>query len=38
VVERALALVDGNRTRAAELLGVDVRTLRRKLNPAIAAD
>ncbi|HUQ45708.1 MAG TPA: sigma-54 dependent transcriptional regulator [Gemmatimonadaceae bacterium] len=34
VVERSLIVAKGNRTRAAELLGVDVRTLRRKLNPA----
>jgi DNA-binding NtrC family response regulator len=38
VIEYALGRSDGNRTRAAELLGLDVRTLRRKLNPAPARD
>jgi DNA-binding NtrC family response regulator len=32
VIEHALTLSGGNRTRAAALLGIDVRTLRRKLN------
>ena len=32
VIAHALRLSEGNRTRAAALLGVDVRTLRRKLN------
>jgi DNA-binding NtrC family response regulator len=32
VIDRALSLSGGNRTRAAALLGIDVRTLRRKLN------
>ena len=32
VVAHALRLADGNRTQAADLLGIDVRTLRRKLN------
>jgi DNA-binding NtrC family response regulator len=32
VIDHALALSGGNRTRAAALLGIDVRTLRRKLN------
>jgi DNA-binding NtrC family response regulator len=32
VIEHALGLSGGNRTRAAALLGIDVRTLRRKLN------
>jgi DNA-binding NtrC family response regulator len=32
VIAHALQLSDGNRTRAAALLGLDVRTLRRKLN------
>ena len=31
LVERALQLTGGNRTRAAELLGVTDRTLRNKL-------
>ena len=31
-IEHALMLSNGNRTRAAALLGIDVRTLRRKLN------
>ena len=33
VIAYALRHSEGNRTRAAELLGLDVRTLRRKLNP-----
>ena len=32
LVERALAVTNGNRTRAAELLGISIRTLRNKLN------
>jgi DNA-binding NtrC family response regulator len=32
VIEQALALTKGNRTRAAHMLGINVRTLRRKLN------
>jgi DNA-binding NtrC family response regulator len=32
VIDHALMLSGGNRTRAAALLGIDVRTLRRKLN------
>jgi DNA-binding NtrC family response regulator len=32
LIERALAVSGGNRTRAAELLGMSVRTLRNKLN------
>jgi DNA-binding NtrC family response regulator len=38
VIDHALSLSGGNRTRAAALLGIDVRTLRRKLNgPARSA-
>ena len=32
LIKRALELTDNNRTRAAELLGISVRTLRNKLN------
>ena len=32
LIERALEATDNNRTRAAELLGISVRTLRNKLN------
>jgi DNA-binding NtrC family response regulator len=32
LIERALAASNGNRTRAAELLGMSIRTLRNKLN------
>jgi len=32
LIERALEVSSGNRTRAAELLGISVRTLRNKLN------
>jgi len=32
IIARALEVTDGNRTRAAELLGLNVRTLRSKLN------
>src|SRR5690242_18668421 len=32
LIARALEVTEGNRTRAAELLGVNVRTLRNKLN------
>ena len=41
IIDHALSLTGGNRTRAAELLGINVRTLRRKLNtaaPSGAAD
>jgi DNA-binding NtrC family response regulator len=38
VIEQALALSNGNRTRAAQLLGINVRTLRRKLNGGDAAE
>lgn len=32
LIERALEVTEGNRTRAADLLGINVRTLRGKLN------
>ena len=32
MIHKALDTVDGNRTRAAEILGISVRTLRNKLN------
>jgi two-component system response regulator HydG len=32
LITRALEVTEGNRTRAAELLGLSVRTLRNKLN------
>ena len=38
VIDRALSLSGGNRTRAAALLGIDVRTLRRKLNGPSRSD
>jgi DNA-binding NtrC family response regulator len=38
VIEQALALSKGNRTRAAQMLGINVRTLRRKLNGGSASD
>jgi DNA-binding NtrC family response regulator len=36
LIERALAVTRNNRTRAAELLGISVRTLRNKLNREVA--
>ena len=38
VIEQALMLSKGNRTRAAQMLGINVRTLRRKLNGGSASD
>jgi DNA-binding protein Fis len=32
LIERALEVSSGNRTKASELLGISVRTLRNKLN------
>ena len=37
IIDHALSLTGGNRTRAAELLGINVRTLRRKLNTVEAS-
>jgi len=37
LIERALSASNGNRTRAAELLGMSVRTLRHKLNVSASA-
>ncbi len=36
LIERALEVANGNRTRASDLLGISVRTLRNKLNGAKA--
>jgi two-component system response regulator HydG len=36
LIERALAITGNNRTRAADLLGISVRTLRNKLNRDVA--
>ncbi|MES2176578.1 MAG: sigma-54 dependent transcriptional regulator [Gemmatimonadota bacterium] len=36
LIARALQIADGNRTRAAELLGMSVRTLRSKLNRPVS--
>ncbi|NNM32348.1 MAG: sigma-54-dependent Fis family transcriptional regulator [Gemmatimonadetes bacterium] len=36
LIERALELTDSNRTKAADLLGISVRTLRSKLNRPLA--
>ena len=38
VIEHALAMSKGNRTRAADILGINVRTLRRKLNGGRTAE
>ena len=38
LIERALEAAGGNRTRAAEMLGISVRTLRNKLNSPGGAD
>ena len=38
LITRALEVANGNRTRASELLGISVRTLRNKLNGAKSAD
>ena len=32
LIERALEVANGNRTKASDLLGISVRTLRNKLN------
>ncbi|MDH3224929.1 MAG: helix-turn-helix domain-containing protein, partial [Gemmatimonadota bacterium] len=36
LIERALELTGSNRTKAADLLGISVRTLRSKLNRPMA--
>jgi DNA-binding protein Fis len=36
LIQRALIVTGGNRTRAAQLLGVSVRTLRNKLSSQVA--
>ena len=38
LIARALEVAEGNRTRAAELLGMSIRTLRSKLNRPIGQD
>ena len=39
LIEQALAAANGNRTRAAEILGISRRTLHRRLNEyAVSSD